>query len=81
MQETENYNKGIDYCSFFPDNWYQWANWYTWRKISIKKCCFFHDDNCDTRVFITCLARKNIVGRYIITFVAATACFIRYGKV
>ena len=74
-----------DYCTMFPEFWYQWyfTKYYVpWiRKIYIGDCCQKHDDNCSTKVFITCLKRKNVVGRYLITFVAATACLVRYGKV
>lgn len=81
MKKTEN----IDYCTKFPEFWYQWylGRYYIpkLRKVYIGDCCKKHDENCSTKVFINCLKKKNIAGRYAITLVASTACLIRYGKV
>ena len=70
-----------DHCTKFPEYWYKWVSWYKWRKIYIGDCCEIHDLECSTKAFIKCLKEKNVVGRYAITLVAATACLIRYGKV
>lgn len=70
-----------DFCTLFPEYWYQWKTWYKWEKIYIGDCCEKHDDDCSTRVFIRCLRRKGIVGRYLITAAASLACLVRYGKV
>jgi len=70
-----------DYCTKFPEYWYFWISWYRWKRIYIGDCCKKHDENCSTKVFIKCLKRKKIVGRYLITLVASTACLLRYGKV
>lgn len=70
-----------DYCTKFPEYWYVWATWYKWKKVYIGDCCKKHDDNCSTKVFIKCLRKKKVVGRYLITLVAATACLVKYGKV
>ena len=74
-----------DWCTGFPEYWYQWylGRFYIpmIKKVYIGNCRKKHDDNCSTKVFINCLKKNNIVGRYAITFVAATACLIKYGKV
>ena len=70
-----------DYCTLFPEYWYQWDTWYSWKRIYIGDCCKKHDDNCSTKIFIECLRSKKIVGRYDITLAAATACLVRYRKV
>lgn len=70
-----------DYCTKFPEYWYCWVNFYKWEKLYIGDCCEIHDENCSTKRFIECLKKKNVVGRYLITLVASTACLIRYGKV
>lgn len=70
-----------DYCTAFFERWYRWKNWYSWEKVDISDCCEIHDRECSTKDFIKCLKEKNIVGRYAITAVAATACLIRYRKV
>ena len=69
------------HCTGMPEYWYTWAKWYMWKKEYIGDCCKQHDDNCSTKVFLTCLKKKYIVGRYVITLVAATVCLIRYMKV
>ena len=70
-----------DHCTGFYEYWYRWKNWYSWEKVDISDCCEIHDKECSTKAFIECLKEKRIVGRYVITLVAATACLIRYGKV
>ncbi len=74
-----------DWCTGFPEHWLQWyiGKYYIprWRMVYIGNCCEKHDDDCSTRVFIGCLRRNNIVGRYAITLVASAACLIKYGKV
>jgi len=70
-----------DYCTKFPEYWYQWVSWFKWKRVYIGDCCKKHDDNCSTKVFLKCLKRKSIVGRYTITLVASLACLIRYGKI
>lgn len=74
-----------DYCTKFPEYWYQWyiGKFYVprMRKVYIGNCCKKHDDNCSTKVFIQCLRKNNIVGRYAITAVASFACLVKYGKV
>ena len=73
--------KKKDWCTKFPEYWYRWKTWYRWEKVYIGNCCEKHDENCSTKVFINCLKKNRIVGRYAITLVAATACLVRYGKV
>ena len=70
-----------DWCTGFPEYWYRWKTWYSWEKVYIGNCCKKHDNNCSTKVFIECLKKNGIVGRYAITLVASTACLVRYGKV
>lgn len=78
-------NEKTDWCTSFPEYWYQWYlgkyNIPKIRKCYIGHCCKKHDDDCSTKVFITCLKRNNVVGRYAITSVAAAACLLKYGKV
>jgi len=78
-------NKKKDWCTSFPEYWYQWylGRFYIpmWRKIYIGHCCEKHDEDCKTKVFIKCLRKHNVVGRYAITVVASSACLIKYGKV
>ena len=74
-----------DFCTGFPEYWYQWyiGKYYVpmVRKVYIGDCCEIHDEECSTKAFIKCLKKNNIVGRYAITFVASTACLLKYGKV
>lgn len=70
-----------DFCTMFPEYWYQWETWYKWKKVYIGDCCEKHDEDCSTKVFIKCLKKNNIVGRYLITGVASLACLVRYGKI
>ena len=78
-------NNNKDWCTGFPEYWYQWYlgrfNIPMIRKIYIGDCCKKHDDDCSTKVFINCLKKNNVVGRYAITTVAAAACLLKYGKV
>ena len=78
-------SKNKDWCSGFPEYWYQWyiGRFYIplMRKVYIGDCCKKHDDDCETKVFIECLKKRNIAGRYAIALVAASACLIKYGKV
>jgi len=70
-----------DWCTSFPEYWYRWKTWYSWEKVYIGDCCKQHDENCSTKRFIKCLSKRSIVGRYVITAAAASACLLRYGKI
>ena len=85
MKPNEEPNHTKDWCTGFPEYWYQWYlkwGWLpAWRKIYIGDCCKDHDEDCSTVVFMKCLWKKNVVGRVPIVGVASTACLIKYGKV
>ena len=77
-----------DWCTKFPDNWYQWYLYKgfipLWRKVCIGDICEDHDDiddargGCDSTAFAKGLIKRKVVAGVAIFTFASIACWVKY---